>query len=561
MRDRQHAPTVLFVADDPRAMAGFEARLAGDESNHGESWQVRGVTCAAAAGVARRAMLDVTVIDTGVVDAIDVVSDLRHAAPTMAIVALTRTADAADERELLRAGAHEVCMLREDEHVGIARALRNAMARQAAARSLTEPLRDIGVPAERWPLLDELSEIATAAATSADALNGTVQVLVPAAADCAVIALLEDEVVVAVRHVDRDVEQSIRSAIDDWLLGETTSGSPGAEHARPTVEAISGAIRRALTGGGVAIARPAEIRIDGEVSGVLIVGAAEAPLDSEGPLARAAAHRLASALERAATLQHARSAVMARDRAISIVSHDLVTPLTTIQMGASALLRSDPANAGFTRHVAELVERSATLMQQILHDLLDQASLDAGQLRLARQPALIEPIVETVHDSLARLAEERQILFVCSSPADSPRVDADPERLLQVLFNLVANAIKFTSAGGRVELSVRSVQRMELEGSGGRERFASIRFLVQDTGSGIPADELPHVFEWYWRSPESPRSGTGLGLAIAHALIGAHGSELHVDSVAGQGTTFWFDLPPAAGGERGGENGSVGGAR
>jgi len=552
---------VLLVADDPRAAADFDARLAGDESNHGEPWQVRGVACAAAAAVARRARVDVTVIDADVVDAIDMVSDLRHAAPTMAIVALTRTTDPADERELLRAGAHEVCLVREDEHVGVARALRNAMARQAAARSLGEALRDVGVPAERWPLLDELSRVATAAATTADALNGSVQVLVPAAADCAVIALLEREVVVAVRHVDRGVEQSIRSAIGDWLVDEMASSTREDEHPRPSVEAISAAILRALTGSGVAIARPAEIRIDGELCGVLVVGAAEAPLDTEGPLARAAARRLASALERAAALQHARSAVVARDRAISIVSHDLVTPLTTIQMGASALLRSDPSNAGFTRHVAELVERSATLMQQILHDLLDQASLDAGQLRLARQPALIEPIVDTVHDSLARLAEERQILFVCSSPADTPRVDADPERLLQVLFNLVANAIKFTSARGRVELSVRSVQRMDVEAAGNRGQLESIRFVVQDTGSGIPADELPHVFEWYWRSPESPRSGTGLGLAIAHGLIGAHGSELHVDSVAGQGTTFWFDLPTAAGDEGGGGNGGVGGAR
>lgn len=561
MRDRQPAPTVLFVADDPRAAADFEARLAAGEADQGESWQVRGVTCAAAVAIARRAVLDVTVIDADAVDAIDVVSDLRHAAPTMAIVALSRATDAADERDLLRAGAHEVCVVREDDPLAVVRALRKAMARQSAARSQAEALRDIGVPAVRWPLLEELSRVAAAAASAGDALNGAVQVLVPAAADCAVIALLEQEIVVAVRHVDREVEQSIRSAIDDWLLDAMASSTQGDKHARPTVEEVTEEIVRALTTGGVAVARPAEIRLDGELCGVLLIGAAEDPLDTEGPLARAAVYRLASALERAAALQHARSAVAARDRAISIVSHDLVTPLTTIQMGASALLRSDPANAAFTRHVAELVERSATLMQQILHDLLDQASLDSGQLRLARQPALIEPIVDTVHDSLARLAEERQILFVCSSPADTPLVDADPERLLQVLFNLVANAIKFTSAGGRVELAVRSVQRIDLEAEADREQFASIRFVVQDTGSGIPADELPHVFEWYWRSPESPRSGTGLGLAIAHALIGAHGSELHVDSVAGQGTTFWFDLPPAAGGGRGGGPGGVGGAR
>lgn len=277
---------------------------------------------------------------------------------------------------------------------------------------------------------------------------------------------------------------------------------------------------------------------------MLVLGAsARGAHDADGSLARAVAHRLAGAMEGGATLRRARAALAARDRAISMVSHDLVTPLTTIQMGASALLRTDPLNAGFTKHAAELIERSATLMQEILHDLLDQASLNAGELRLERQPTLIEQVVEGVYDNLARLAEERQILFVCSSPADTPRVHADPERLLQVLLNLVANAIKFTPPQGRVELSVRSVQSNVDADAGGRDAPRSVRFTVQDTGAGISDDDLPHVFEWFWHSRDAARGGTGLGLAIAHALVAAHGSALEVESVRGQGTKFWFELP------------------
>jgi signal transduction histidine kinase len=550
MSDRPTPSAVLLVADDLRAAAMLETRLALDRQQFSGSWAVRSATRAAAPMVARHGAIDVAIVDTGSADLVDVVRDLRRAAPAMAVVAIASSHDEADEPDLLRAGAQEVLKSLPTDAIDLARVLRNAIARQAWPRELAASMRGIGIAAEHWPLLDEISRVAAAAATVSDALNGVAQLLVPVAADCAAIALSSEEaphIAIALRHADRTLEAPMRARIDEWIERSQANDEQSPNDHAWLGDDLRSAIERALAAAGVVVARSAEIRIAGEPLGMLVLGSsASAAHGAEASLARAAAHRLVTALESGATLRRARAAVAARDRAITIVSHDLVTPLTTIQMGAAALLRTDPPNAGFARHVAELIARSATSMQQILHDLLDQASLDAGQVRLEPQPTLIEHVIEAVYDNLARLAEERQILFVCSSPAHMPRVHADPERLLQVLLNLVTNAIKFTPPRGRVELSVRSVQSKITAGVGDAEVAGLVRFAVQDTGAGISADDLSHVFEWFWHSRDAARGGTGLGLAIANALVAAHGSELNVESIPGQGTTFWFELPEFA---------------
>ncbi len=547
MSDRPTPSVVLLVADDPSAAASLEMCLAAERADSAASWSVSTATCAAAPAIARQNAIDVAVVDADPADLADVVRDLRRAAPTMAVVAIGSPTEPLAHTDLLHAGAQEILPAVPSDAAELARVLRDAIARQTWARELLASMRHMGVAAEHWPLLDDISRIVAAAATTSDAMNGVTQLLVPVAADCALIWLSNEDdgrASLALRHVDRTLETDIRARIEQILDIGPATDEEGPSDSVPSVDELRAAIVHDLSNAGIIIARPATIRIAGEARGVLVLGSnARVAHDAGGSLARAAAHRIAAALEAGTTLRRAREAVAARDRAISIVSHDLVTPLTTIQMGASALLRTDPLNASFTRHAAELIERSATLMQQILHDLLDQASLDAGELRLARQPTLIEEVIESVHDNLARLAEERQILFVCSSPADTPRVDADPERLLQVLFNLVANAIKFTPPRGRVELSVRSVQTKAGADVGGGVAGRLVRFAVQDTGAGIPAEDLPHVFEWFWHSRDAARGGTGLGLAIAHALVAAHGSELEVESIPGQGTTFWFELP------------------
>jgi signal transduction histidine kinase len=139
------------------------------------------------------------------------------------------------------------------------------------------------------------------------------------------------------------------------------------------------------------------------------------------------------------------------------------------------------------------------------------------------------------------IADERSVNFALSYPVDIPCVYADPHRLLQAVSNLVSNAIKFTPAGGRVQLLATSVQD-DVEAVRSAS-VSGVRFVVSDTGAGISAGDLAHIFDWYWQSPSGPQEGAGLGLAIARGLIEAHRSHLNVESVPGNGTTFWFTIP------------------
>jgi signal transduction histidine kinase len=140
-------------------------------------------------------------------------------------------------------------------------------------------------------------------------------------------------------------------------------------------------------------------------------------------------------------------------------------------------------------------------------------------------------------------AVDHGLRLVVESASDLPKVDADPSRLLQVLSNLLGNAMKFTPMGGQVVLSVRAV-----DGTAGDAGSCpgAVRFAVSDTGPGIVPEDLPHVCDWFWQAEHRARGGAGLGLAIAKGLIEAHGSRLRVESVPGQGSTFWFTVSTAA---------------
>jgi signal transduction histidine kinase len=249
--------------------------------------------------------------------------------------------------------------------------------------------------------------------------------------------------------------------------------------------------------------------------------------------------------EREALLHQLRQAVAARDRAVGIVSHDLGNPLSTIQICATALLDPDPPSAAGTRHMAEIIQRSATWMQQILHDLLDRASLDSGRLVLDRQTTPLPRLLDAAQLMFAPVAQEHGVSFTVESGAGLPAVDADPARLLQVLSNLLGNAMKFTPTGGRVVLSVSADEDVFSAVGAPSVRSPSVRFAVSDDGPGITSEDLSHIFDWFWQSKPEGRSGAGLGLAIAKGLIEAHRGRLRVESTPGKGSTFWFALPVA----------------
>jgi signal transduction histidine kinase len=166
-------------------------------------------------------------------------------------------------------------------------------------------------------------------------------------------------------------------------------------------------------------------------------------------------------------------------------------------------------------------------MDRLIRELLDLSRMDAGRFQVELRPEPLEPIVEEALAILAPVAQERGVsLAVSGGPLAGP-VPCDRERILQVLSNLLGNALSFAPRGGRVDL------RLSLG-----EREAAV--AVHDDGPGIPPEDLPHVFERFWKGRSG---GTGLGLAIVKGIVDAHAGRVRVESRLGEGTTFSFTLP------------------
>ena len=275
-----------------------------------------------------------------------------------------------------------------------------------------------------------------------------------------------------------------------------------------------------------------------QVLGVLTLGRGprgRLPDAGDLALARDLALRAALALDNARLYETARRATAARDVVLGIVSHDLRNPLNAIAMCAAAL-RGPAPHGGAGPDAATLagtIEESAAWAQRLIRDLLDVAAMEAGQLSVERRPEDPAAIVRRTHATFAARADAAGIALHVEARPGLPPVHADAERVLQVLANLVANALKFTEAGGDVAVRAEPA---------GRE----VEFSVADTGAGIPGEHLPHLFDLYWHARRDARSrGSGYGLAIARGIVLAHGGRVWVESTLGAGSTFRFTIPAA----------------
>ena len=238
--------------------------------------------------------------------------------------------------------------------------------------------------------------------------------------------------------------------------------------------------------------------------------------------------RAALAIDAATLYRAAQRATSARDEVLGVVSHDLRNPLSAIAMCASALRsRTDVDPLTLAGTIAE----SAEWMQRLIRDLLDVAAIESGQLSLERQPEDATAIVERAHEMFAPEAQRLGVMLDIDVPLEPLMLQGDPGRILQVLANLVSNALKFTESGGTVEIGVRATT-------------GQAEFRVSDTGPGIPPEHLSHLFELYWHARRSGRDrGSGYGLAIARGIVAAHGGRIWVDSTMGAGSTFAFTIP------------------
>jgi PAS domain S-box-containing protein len=229
-----------------------------------------------------------------------------------------------------------------------------------------------------------------------------------------------------------------------------------------------------------------------------------------------------------------------RDELIATVSHELRTPLTSI-IGYTELM-ADLDESDMSRRARRLlgvIERNAARELQLVDDLLTMAYLDDNRLRIERRPVRLADVARQVVDDAALRARERGIELALAE-TEVPPVHGDSYRLVQVLENLLTNALKFTAPGGRVDVVVRDGGPMGV-------------LEVRDTGIGVSAEEQEHVFDRLYRAPSAVRSqvqGAGLGLSIVRAIVDAHDGLVEVDSEVGVGTTVRVSIPhepPTAG--------------
>jgi signal transduction histidine kinase len=219
-----------------------------------------------------------------------------------------------------------------------------------------------------------------------------------------------------------------------------------------------------------------------------------------------------------------------RRNMVTDVAHELRTPLTNIRGYLQALRDGVVAPEG---HVIDSLHEEAMLLNHLVDDLQELSLAEAGRLRLERQPVAPADVVDRAVEALRPRAEAEGVALQVDLPEGLPLVDVDPQRIGQVLRNLLDNGLTHTPSGGEISVNARA-----------RDRWVEIN--VQDTGAGIAAEDLPYVFERFYRADRSrsrATGGAGLGLAIAKQLVEAHGGEIEVESEIGRGTRFTFTLP------------------
>jgi signal transduction histidine kinase len=241
-----------------------------------------------------------------------------------------------------------------------------------------------------------------------------------------------------------------------------------------------------------------------------------------------------------AMIARVRSSQTSQRNFVANVSHELKTPLTSVQGFAQAILDGTAGTPSEQKQAAQVIYDESGRMHRMVLDLLDLARLDAGTADLKMSPVDMRVLLDSIVERFSLQAQKAEIALVSDASPGLPTLIADGDRLAQVFTNLVDNALRHTPPGGQVNLRVQSTQ-------------AEMEIHVTDSGAGIPADAIPHVFERFYQADPSRtgggKHGAGLGLAIVHEIVAAHGGRITVRSQEGLGTTFSVHLPfvqPAA---------------
>ncbi|MFL5544814.1 MAG: PAS domain S-box protein [Gemmatimonadaceae bacterium] len=421
-----------------------------------------------------------------------------------------------------------------------------ALTREQAARKEAESAQ------KRATLLAEASRVLSASFDYQTTLAALVRLTVPALADYCALDIVETEDKferIGEAHVDpakslllKEVATFPRSALTARhpLIRVITTGEPVLE-----AEISSAFIRQSFAEAGQrAVVEALEPRslicvplvASGRPLGALTLvtsGSGRRFSIADLSLAVDIARRAAVVVEHARLYNEAQQATKARDDVLAVVAHDLRNPLNTVSMAVSLMLESTPPERVQERRQVEIVRRAADRMNRMIQDLLDVKRMESGRLTIELKPEEPGSLVNDTVDMLRPLAAGTGIMLDTALDDDLPCVVADVARIQQVLSNLVGNAVKFTPRNGRITVSAERID-------------GEVRFGVIDTGPGIPAEQVPHIFGRFWQARASDRRGIGLGLAIAKGIVEAHNGRIWVESHVGLGSTFYFTLPSAS---------------
>lgn len=390
-------------------------------------------------------------------------------------------------------------------------------------------------------------------------LKHVAKLAVPKFADWCAVELGEapgHSTLVAVEHID-----PAKVALA-WQLRERYPPDPAAPHGVPqvlrtgkaelyrevtdeileksTIDPERIALGRAL---GLRSAINAPIAIQGRTIGVItFIWAESGKRYDEADLETAIllGQRAALAIENSRLHRRMQRAVKAREDLLAVVSHDLRNPLGVVLMRAASIARNlpgDGAAAKARKHAVD-IQSAAQRMADLISDLLDLGSIEAGELKLQLSAEDLGALLSSAADEIQPLAASKGVRIDVSLPPQtwSVRCRCDRRRVSQVLSNLLGNAVKFTPSGGSIHL------RSSIEGG-------MAKIVVLDTGQGVDPAHLSQIFERYYQAPTRERSGVGLGLFIAKGIVTAHGGQIWAESTPGEGSSFYFTLPLAEGDE------------
>ena len=222
-------------------------------------------------------------------------------------------------------------------------------------------------------------------------------------------------------------------------------------------------------------------------------------------------------------------ALQLRDSVLAIVAHDIRSPLATITM-VTSLLEDETLDEQRRRHFLDMIRKSSGQIDKLIRDLVDIAKIESGQLALEKVPTPLHSLLQDVIEAHSQRAAELGITLNLDMKHTDLVIEIDRDRIIELLNNLLSNALKFTSPGGYVCIHCNRTP-------------THVAISVEDTGRGITEEQLPHVFERFWQAQHARRAGAGLGLAICKGIVEAHGGDIRVESQEGVGSTFFVELP------------------